>query len=259
MKKKVIACAAVLAVCGAWSLLCHDAAFAQAGMTTATPPLGATSSFGIVPGESVGPNGLPLGASPGVSTVPNGLTGTITVPSASSGAACSTVATSPEGTFGSPTTYDGGGMAGATTTGPASAATPGSPSMPSAMSSSAISTSSAISATSGTSVTSGTLATSGLTGMCGSGASSIAASSNPTTTTSSSTAPSSGARAGIPLGSYEIGNLGVSAAPSVPITNLSPFAATAGANSPAPTMPAVAPPIGSSATPGVTPAPSTIP
>jgi hypothetical protein len=243
MKKKVIACAAVLAVCGAWSLLCHNAAFAQAGMTTATPPLGATSSFGIVPGESVGPNGLPLAASPGVSTVPNGLTGTITVPSSSSGAACSTVATSPEGTFGSPTTYDGDGMAGGTTT-PANAATPSNPSTSSGMSSSAIS------ATSGVSTTSGMLATSGLTGMCGSGASSITASSSPTT--SSSTAPSSGARAGIPLGSYEIGNLGVSAAPAVPTTNVSPFAGTAG-SSLAPTIPAVVPSTGSSTTPGATP------
>lgn len=221
-------------------------------MTTAMPSLGATSSLGIVPGESVGPNGLPLGASVGVGTVPNGLTGTITVPSASSGAACSTVATSPEGTFGSPTTYDGGGMAGATTTAPASAATPSSPSMPSGLSSSTVSTSSAISTTSGISTTPGMLATSGLTGMCGSGASSIAASSSPTTTTSSSTASSSGARAGIPLGSYEIGNLGVSAAPAVPTTNVSPFAGTAG-SSLAPTIPAVVPSTGSSTTPGATP------
>jgi hypothetical protein len=249
MKKKVIACAAVLAVCGA--SLGHNAAFAQAGMTTAMPSLGATSSFGMVPGQSVGPNGLPLGASPGVGTVPNGLTGTITVPSASSGAACSTVATSPEGTFGSPSTYDGGGMTGAAPT-PATTATPGSPSMSSGMSSSATSTSSAISATSGISETSGTLATSGLTGMCGSGASSIAASSNPTTTTSSTTASGSGARAGIPLGSYEIGNLGVSATPTVPITNVSPFAGTGGSNL-APTMPTVAPPAGSSTTPDTTP------
>src|ERR1700677_4715044 len=225
MRKNVMAIAAMLAVCGASSLLCHNAAFAQAGMTTATPSIGATSSFGTVPSESVGPNGFSLGVSPGVSTVPNGLTGTITVPSASSGAACSTVATSPEGTFGSPTTYDGGGMAGGTTA-PAAAATAGSPSMSSAMSSSAIS------ATSGVSTTPGMLATSGLTGMCGSGASSIAASSSPTTTTSSSTASSSGARAGIPLGSYEIGNLGVSAAP---------------------TIPAVVPSTGSSTTPGATP------
>jgi hypothetical protein len=246
MKKKVMACAAVLAFCGASSLLCQNAAFAQVG--TVTPSLGVTSSFGMVPGESVGPNGLPLGASPGVSTVPNGATGTITVPNASSGAACSTVATSPEGTFGSPTTYDGGGMAGGTTTS-ATAATPGSPSTPSGMSSSGLSTSSAISATSGISTTSGMLATSGLTGMCGSGAGSIAASSSPTTTTSSSSASSSGARAGIPLGSYEIGNLGVSTVPAIPTTNVSPFASTAGSNSPAPTMPAVAPPTGSSTTP----------
>jgi hypothetical protein len=233
----------MLAFCVASSLSCHDAAYAQAGVTTATPSPGVTSSFGMVPGESVGPNGLPLNASSGVSTVPNRLTGTITVPNASSGAACSTVATSPEGTFGSPTTYDGGGMAGGTTT-PATAATPGSPSTSSGMSSSAIS------ATSGASITSGMLATSGLTGMCGSGASSIAASSSPTTTTSSSTTSNSGARAGIPLGSYEIGNLGVSAAPAVPIANVSPFAGTANS---APTMPAVTPPTGSSTTPNTTP------
>src|ERR1700733_619582 len=154
MKKKVTACAAGFSSCAAWFLLFDNAAFAaQTGMTMATPSLGATSSFGMVPSESVGPNGLPLGASPGVGTVPDGLTGTITVPSASSGAACSTVATSPEGTFGSPTTYDGGGMTGAAPT-PSATVTPGSPSMSSGMSSSGmsssgISTSSAISATSG--------------------------------------------------------------------------------------------------------------
>jgi hypothetical protein len=241
MKRKLIATAVMLAFCVASSLSCHDAAFAQAGITTATPSPGVTSSFGMVPGESVGPNGLPLNASSGVSTFPNGLTGTITIPSASSGAACSTVATSPEGTFGSPTTYDGGGMAGGTTT-PANVATPGGPSTSSGMSSSAIS------ATSGVSTTSGMLATSGLTGMCGSGASSITASSSPTT--SSFTAPSSGARAGIPLGSYEIGNLGISAAPAVPITNVSPFA---GAANSASTMPAVTPLTGSSTMPNTTP------
>jgi hypothetical protein len=58
--------------------------------------------------------------------VPSALTGTIAVPNASSGAARSTVATSSEGTFGSPTTYDGGGVAAGTTT-PATAATPGQP------------------------------------------------------------------------------------------------------------------------------------
>ena len=70
MKKKVIATAVMRAFCVASSLLCHNAAFAQAGITTATPSPGVTSSFGMVPGESVGPNGLPLNASSGVSTVP---------------------------------------------------------------------------------------------------------------------------------------------------------------------------------------------
>ena len=70
---------------------------------------GLVGGLGMAPGAPVGPNGLAVGASPSVSQVPNGLTGTITIPSVSSGAACSTVATSPMGTFGSPTTYDGGG------------------------------------------------------------------------------------------------------------------------------------------------------
>src|ERR1700674_5962631 len=117
----------LLIVAAALPLVGSIPAFAQAGLGMATPSLGVTSSLGVAPGESIGPNGLPLSASPGGSTVPSGLTGTITVPNASSGAACSTVATSPLGTFGSPTTYDGGGMAAGTTT-PAAAATPGGPS-----------------------------------------------------------------------------------------------------------------------------------
>src|SRR6202163_3917421 len=103
----------------AWPLLCYGPAFAQVGTTM--PPLGVTSSLGTDPSAPVGTNGLAPGASPTVSPVPNGVTGTIAIPSTSSGAgACSTVATSPLGTFGSPATYDGGGMAMATGT-----ATPG--------------------------------------------------------------------------------------------------------------------------------------
>src|SRR6202166_2778986 len=158
---------ALLIVAPALPLLCFSPAFAQVG--TAMPSLGTTSSLGMDPGAPVGPNGLQLGASPTVSPVPNGITGTITVPDTSSGAgACSTLATSPTGTFGSPATYDGGGMAMATGTAAASAAaSPG------------ISTSTAISPTSGEAISSGTQETSGLTGMCGSGSSSIAASSSP--------------------------------------------------------------------------------
>jgi hypothetical protein len=106
------------------------------------------------------------GRIPGVSPVPNGVTGTIAIPNISSGAACSTVATSPLGTFGSPATYDGGGMAMATgtpTPGTAMSGTSASSGM------SGVSTSSAISATSGLSTTSGMLETSGLSGTCGSG------------------------------------------------------------------------------------------
>src|SRR3984893_11348517 len=155
-----------LIVATTWPLLCFSPAFAQVG--TAMPSLGVTSSLGTVPGAPVGANGLQLGASPGVSPVPNGVTGTITIPSTSSGAACSTVATSPLGTFGSPAPYDGGGMAMATgTTTPATAAMSGG---------TGISTSTAISSTSGVSTSSGMLETSGLTGMCGSGSNSMAAS-----------------------------------------------------------------------------------
>src|ERR1700731_4901909 len=127
------------------SLLGCSPAFAQVG--TVMPSIGTTSSLGTVPGAPVGPNGLQVGAAPTVTPVPNGITGTIAVPSTSSGAGpCSTLATSPMGTFGSPATYDGGGLAMATgTTTPATVA-PSGTSM-----SSGISTSSAISATSGVS------------------------------------------------------------------------------------------------------------
>jgi hypothetical protein len=82
------------------------------------------------------------------------------------------------------------------------------------------------------------LETSGLTGMCGSGSSSITASSSPP----SSATTSGGVRAGIPLGSYEIGNLGVSAAVPVPTPSAPPMVAP---SSPVPTMPTVAPATGS--------------
>jgi hypothetical protein len=213
----------LLIVAAAWPLLCGSPAFAQVG--TLTPSLGITSSLGTVPGAPVGPNGLQTDASPTVTPVPNGVTGTITMPSTSSGAgACSTVASSPLGTFGSPATYDGGGLATGTTT-PATAATP------------AITTSSTVSATSGASTSSGMLDTSGLSGTCGSGSSSFAASSSPTST--SPTAPAAGVRTGIPLASYEIGNLGVSSAPAVPTPNVSPIVGTAGPSFSVRTIPTV--------------------
>jgi hypothetical protein len=219
---------ALLIVAPALPLLCFSPAFAQ--VDTTMPSLGVTSSLGTVPGTPVGPNGLQLGASPTVNPVPNGVTGTIAVPSTSSGAgACSTLATSPMGTFGSPATYDGGGMAMATGTAtPATAASPG------------VSTSTAIPATSGEAISSGMQETSGLTGMCGSGSSSVAGSSSPTSTSPATT--SSNIRAGIPLGSYQIGNLGVSPAVPVPAPSVPPMVVP---SSPVPVVPSVSPVAGS--------------
>ena len=219
------------------SLLCCGPAFAQVG--TAMPPLGLTSSLGTDPSAAVGTNGLRPGLSTPVNPVPNGITGTIAVPSTSSGAgACSTVATSPMGTFGSPATYDGGGMAMAT-----GAATPATSGMTAGVAQPGISSSTAIAATSGESTSSGMVETSGLAGMCGSGSSSITASSNPTSTSPATS--SSAAHAGIPLGSYQIGNLGVSAAQMVPAPSVSPIMGTV---APSSTVPTVSPP-----TPSATP------
>jgi hypothetical protein len=233
----------LLIAAAAWPLSFCSPAFAQVG--TAMPPIGVTSSLGTDPSAPVGTNGLAPGVSTHVSPVPDGVTGTIAVPSTSSGAgACSTLATSPMGTFGSPATYDGGGMAmanGIRT--PATAATTGGIAPSGTSTSSGISTSTAIAATSGESISSGMPETSGLTGMCGSGSSSIAASSNPTST--SPTMTSGAARAGVPLDSTGISNPGVSAAQVVPLPNVSPITGSVGASSSAPTMPAASPATGS--------------
>jgi hypothetical protein len=224
----------LLIAAAACSLLCSSPALAQVG--TVMPPLGVTSSLGTVPGAPVGPNGLlPPGASPEVSPVPNGVTGTITVPNISSGTACSTVGISPSGLYGATTTYDGGGLPN------------GSPGATSGTStSSGISTSATISATSGVSTSSGMLDTSGLTGMCGSGSASIASSSTPTSTSSST--PAGSARAGIPLDSFQINNRGVSPVRAVPTTNLSPYASTVAPTPSPPAIPTVAPPATASPT-----------
>jgi hypothetical protein len=218
----------LLIVAATLPLLCCGPAFAQVG--TAMPPLGVTSSLGTDPSAPVGTNGLAPGVSTPVSPVPDGVTGTVAVPSTSSGAGgCSTLATSPMGTFGSPATYDGGGMAMANgTTSPATAASPG------------LSTSTAIPATSGEAISSGMQETSGLTGMCGSGSSSVAGSSSPTSTSPATT--SSNIRAGIPLGSYQIGNLGVSPAVPVPAPSVPPMVVP---SSPVPVVPSVSPVAGS--------------
>src|SRR5712671_3250765 len=196
--------------------VCNGAMAQVSGMAAPTPTMGATSPLGLGTGSSVSPTGIPMGAteiaSPGVSPMPTSVTGTIAMPG--SGTTCSTAGTSPSGMYGSTATYDGGGTA-----------------------MSATSTSSGTSATSGMPTTSGMPETSGMSGMCGSGSSSIASSSTPTST--SPTTPGGAARTGLPLGSTEIGNLGVSSAAAVPTISVLPTLGTAPL---VPTMPTVTSP-----------------
>jgi|SRR5882724_851083 len=206
-------------------IVCNGAMAQVSGIASPTPTVGATSPLGLGTGSTVSPTGIPLGAteiaSPGVSPAPTDATGTIAMPS--SGTTCSTLGTAPSGMYGSTATYDGGGTA-AGTAAPATAAT------------------------SGMSTTSGMLQTSGMSGMCGSGSSSVAAPSTPTST--SPTAPGGVARTGIPLGSIEIGNLGVSSAAAVPTMSVSPTVGFVGMTPVAPTIPTVTspPPVSSAPT-----------
>src|SRR5882724_4620027 len=208
-------------------VICNAANAQVSGMVSPTPTIGATSPLGITTGSTVSPTGIPLGsteiASPGVSPAPL-VTGTVSM--SGSGASCSTLGTSPSGMYGSTATYDGGGMAMGTAA-PATAATSG------------MSTSSGMSATSGMSTTSG------MSGMCGSGSSSIASASTPSST--SPTTLGGAARTGIPLGSTEIGNLGVSSAAAIPTIGVLPTTSSLGISA-APTMPVVAAPLAPSST-----------
>src|ERR1700712_3239424 len=158
-------------------VVCNVAMAQVSGMASPTPTLAATSPLGMATtGSPVSPTGIPLGsteiASPGVSPAPGDATGTISMPNSST--ACSTLGTAPSSMFGSTASFDGGGMARGTAA-PATAAASGMTTSP------GLSTSAAISATSGISATSDMLQTSGMSGMCGSGSSSITASTTPTT------------------------------------------------------------------------------
>jgi hypothetical protein len=247
---RLSAIGAVLPLLTAWCLLCAGPAFAQVedplDPLTAVPSLGITSPLGIGSNGSVGTTGIPLGStevtSLGVSPAPTGgVTGTIAMPTSgaitSSGTTCSTVGTSSSGMYGSTATYDGGGTASGSAA-PATAANSGT------TANSGTSTSSATSVTLEMPISSGTLDTSGTSGMCGSGSSSIASSSMPTSsmpTSTSPTVPGGGARTGIPLGSFEIGNLGVSSTPPVPVPGVLPIVGTVGPSAVVPTMPTVSP------------------
>jgi hypothetical protein len=208
---------------------CNVAVAQVGGMAPPTPTIGATSPLGISADPSVSPTGIPFGsteiASPGISPAPSLSTGTIAMPG--SGTTCSTAGTASAGMFGSTATFDGGGTTMGTAT-PATAATAGMP------------TSSGMSTSSGLSTTQGL----GMSGMCGSGSSSMASSSAPT----SPITPGGVARTGIPLGSTEIGNLGVSSAAAVPTVGVAPSIGMAGT---APTLPTVS--TATTSTTGITP------
>ena len=194
-----------LIITTASALLCGPA-FAQQAAVMPTPSLSATSPLGMVPSAPVGGTGIPFGAteiaSPGESPAPLPSTGII------GSTVCSTTGTAPSAMFGSAATFDGGGM-------PVGSVTPQSTmAMPS----------------SGIPPTSALIDTSGTQSMCGAGAGNLAASSTPT----SPTTPGGVPRTGIPMGSTEIGNLGISSAAAVPIITVTPTVAAT-----IPTVPAV--------------------
>ena len=223
-----------LIITTASGLLCGPA-FAQQAAVMPTPSLSATSPLGMVPSAPVGGTGIPFGAteiaSPGVSPAPLPSTGII------GSTACSTIGTAPSAMFGSAATFDGGGTPVGTVT----------PQSTMAMSSSGIPPTSTL------------IDTSGSQSMCGAG--NVAASSTPT----SPTTPGGVPRTGIPMGSTEIGNLGVSSAAMVPIITVTPTIAPTIATVPAVTLPApnttTVPALTDSITgaPNITGVPNTVP
>ena len=193
------------------SALLSGHAFAQQAAVMPTPSLSATSPLGMVPSAPVGGTGIPFGAteiaSPGVSPAPlpsNGIIGSTV---------CSTIGTAPSTMFGSASNFDGGGM-------PVGTVTPQS--------------TMAMQSSSGIPPTSALIDTSGTQSMCGAGSGSLAASSTPT----SPTTPGGVPRTGIPMGSTEIGNLGVSSAAAVPTITVTPTIASTFPTVPAVTLPA---------------------
>jgi hypothetical protein len=176
------------------------AAVAQVtGMAAPTPTIGVTSPLGMARSTGIGGTGIPFGAteiaSPGVSPLPT------IAPPAGAATSCSTAGMAPSPIAGSNAAYDGGGLSLAT----------GAPTSDASGS-----------ATSGLPTTTAMIDTSGLSSMCGSGATTPAASSIPM-----STASGSGRGVGIPLGSTEIGNLGISSLLAVPGSSAPTMATTA--------------------------------
>jgi hypothetical protein len=202
--------------------------FAQGGMGTTMPPLSATTPLGTDPGTPVAGTGISMGAAVPSSAIVSALP---RYPTGASSTPCSTLGTASTEMFGSPSSYDGGGV---TLSGAASAATASTVATATTDTAAASGMPSGISATSGLSMTSGLATTAGLSGMCGSGSTGVATSA-PTSTSSTTTS----VRAGIPLDSTEIGNLGVSSAAAIPTANAVPITGSVGSTAMAPTIPTV--------------------
>ena len=183
----------VLVAAIVWSLFDVGAAFAQVGMGAVTPPLGMTSPLGIGTAAPVGVTGVPLGATelgtPGVSPMTANSSGlsAMTAPSA-----CSS-------TMGAMQTATSGM---GNSTGGTAGSLPGE--------------SSSTGAISGTSAPTPLFDGTGIAGTAsGTCASAATASSSPTSSAASPTlgSRSTVGRAGIPMGSTELGTGGISPLP----------------------------------------------
>src|SRR3984893_4844194 len=207
----------ILAAATVWSLCNVGAAFAQVGMGAVTPPLGTTSPLGIGAAATVGALGLPLGATelstPGVSPMTSG--------SSASSAMTMTTPSVCSSTMGAMQTAASG-------VGNSTSATPGS--LPGE--------SSATGAISGTSAPTPLFDGTGIAGTAsGTCASATTASSSPTASASSPTVGSrtTVGRAGITLGSTELGTGGLSPLPDPTLQSQSTVVPTGPSTVPCPT------------------------
>jgi hypothetical protein len=205
----------ILVAATVWSSCNVGAAFAQVGMGAVTPPLGLTSPLGIGAAAPVGATGLPLGATelstPGVSPMTSGS-------SASSAMTTPSVCSSTMGAM----------QTAASGVGNSTSATPGS--LPGE--------SSATGAISGTSAPTPLFDGTGIAGTAsGTCASATTASSSPTASASSPTVGSrtTVGRAGIPLGSTELGTGGLSPLPDPTLQSQSTVVPTGPSTVPCPT------------------------
>jgi hypothetical protein len=177
-------------------LSCTSALAQVGGMGSPTPGVGVTSPLGITPSSSTSPVGIPLGAteigSSGLSPAPVTTSGG-TIGMTGGVTTCGTVGGASSETPAASSTYDGGGMA--TGSGSSLASVPSMSGTP-------------------------------MSGMCGTAASS----STPPTTATLTPSPGGASRAGIPLGSVEIGSAGVS--PLVVVPAPSPYSSTMGSGTP---------------------------